>query len=77
MRDVGRCAGLTHCGVSACVSVQLQSPLESGGVHALYCTNDCQYSHATRRKLKLKTANHPQREISRMLGNPACVSKSV
>jgi hypothetical protein len=34
------------------------------GTHAPYCTNDCQYCHATRRKLKLETAYHPQREIA-------------
>jgi hypothetical protein len=30
--------------------------LESGGAHAQYYTNDCQYCHATRRKQKLETA---------------------
>jgi hypothetical protein len=40
--------------------------LESGGAYAPYCTNDCQYCHATRRKLKLETAYHPQREISHL-----------
>jgi hypothetical protein len=29
------------------------SILESGVTHAPYCTNDYQYCHATRRKLKL------------------------
>jgi hypothetical protein len=36
-----------------------------------YCTNYCQYYHATRRKLKLETAYHPQREIPRMRANSA------
>jgi hypothetical protein len=35
--------------------------------------NDYQYCHATRRKLKLETAYHPQREISRMRVIPARV----
>jgi hypothetical protein len=48
--------------------------LESGGAHAPYCTNDCQYCHATHRKLKLETVYHPQRKISRMQANLACVS---
>jgi hypothetical protein len=43
--------------------------LKSGGAHAPSCTSDCQYCHATRRKLKLETAYHPQRDISRMLAN--------
>jgi wyosine [tRNA(Phe)-imidazoG37] synthetase (radical SAM superfamily) len=41
------------------------------------CTNDCHYCHATRRKLKLKTAYHPQREIARSRANLACESKSA
>jgi hypothetical protein len=45
------------------------------GAHEPYSTNDCQYSPATRRKLKLETAYHPQREISRMRANPTCVRK--
>jgi hypothetical protein len=49
--------------------------LESDGTHAPYCTNDCQYCHATRRKLNLETANHPQREILRMRADLAYVSK--
>jgi hypothetical protein len=48
--------------------------LESGGAHAPYCTNDCQYCHTNRRKLKLEIAYHPQREISRMQVNPVCVA---
>jgi hypothetical protein len=41
------------------------------------CTNDCQYCHPTCRKLKLKNVYDPQREISRMWANPACVSVSA
>jgi hypothetical protein len=72
------CGALTRCGESACVSVPSTSVhiLESGGAHALYCTKDCQYCLATRRKLKLETAYHPQREILRMQANAACVTKS-
>jgi hypothetical protein len=44
------------------------------GRYAPYCTNDCQYCHATRRKLKLESARHPQREISRMR---ACVFEQI
>jgi hypothetical protein len=74
MRDVGRCA-----------VIPLRSMRERAynfsahfrvGRHAPYCTrtNDFQYCHATRIKLKLETAYHPQREILRMRSNPACVS---
>jgi hypothetical protein len=40
--------------------------LVSDLAHAPYCTTDCLHCHATRRKLKLKTAYDPQREILRM-----------
>jgi hypothetical protein len=43
--------------------------LEAGEMHAPYLTSDCQYCHAKRRKLKLETAYHPQREILRMRAN--------
>jgi hypothetical protein len=81
MRDAG-----PRYGVSACVSVRILHnergttsvpTLESGRLHAPYCTNDCQYCHATSRKLKLETTYHPQRENSRMQANLACVSKSA
>jgi hypothetical protein len=73
------CGASPRCVASACVSVPTNSVpiLESGGAHALYCTNDCQNSYAIRRKLKLETAYDPQREILRMRANPACVSKSA
>jgi hypothetical protein len=44
--------------------------LESDKEHAPYCTNDCLYRHATRRKLKLKIAYDLQREIVRMRAQP-------
>jgi hypothetical protein len=34
--------------------------------HAPFCTDNCQYRHATRRKMNLETAYDPQREILRM-----------
>jgi sulfatase maturation enzyme AslB (radical SAM superfamily) len=73
------CGAVPHCGASACVSVPTTSVpiLESGGAHASYCNKDCEYCHATRRKLNLETAYHAQRELSRMRANPACVSKSA
>jgi hypothetical protein len=45
----------TPCGASACVSVPtISAPiLVSDGAHAPYCTNDCQFCHTPRRKLKL------------------------
>jgi hypothetical protein len=60
------------CGASTCVSVPTASMsiLESNGTHAPYSTNDCLYSNATRRKLKLETVCDPQREILRMRANP-------
>jgi hypothetical protein len=66
-------------GASACVSVPtISAPiLVTDGAHAPYCTDDCQLRHAPRRKLKLETAYHPQREISRMRANPACVIRSA
>jgi hypothetical protein len=51
--------------------------LESDGAHTPYCTNDCLYRHAIRRKLKLETAYDPQRETLRMRASPVCVSKST
>jgi hypothetical protein len=57
----------------ACVSVPTISVpiLESGGAHGPYCSKNCQYCHATRRKLILETACHSQREISRIRADPA------
>jgi hypothetical protein len=70
---------LPRCEASACVSMPTTSVsiLESDGAHAPNCTNDCQYCHATRRKLKLETVYHLQREISRMRAKSACVIKSA
>jgi hypothetical protein len=46
------CGALPRCGASTCVSMPTTSVLiwDSRGAHALYCTNDYQYCHATRRK---------------------------
>jgi hypothetical protein len=56
-------------GVTPLWSIRMREPttsvfiLESGGADAPYCTNDCQYCHGTRRKLKLETAYYTQSEI--------------
>jgi hypothetical protein len=66
------CGALPCCGASACVSMLITSVaiLESDGAHDPYCTNDCLYSHAIRRKQKLKLRKYdPQREFSRMRAN--------
>jgi hypothetical protein len=70
---------LTHCGASACVGVPttLVPILESDGAHAPFCTSntvDCQYCHATLRKMKLETAYHLQREITR---TPVCTKNAL
>jgi hypothetical protein len=69
------CVAFPRRGTSVCVSVPTTSVLilESDVAHAPYCTNDCLYCHATRRKLKLETAYDSQREIWHMRASPACV----
>jgi hypothetical protein len=71
----GLCGALPRCGAYACVSVTttLVPILEPGGAHTPYCANDCQYCHATRRKLKLRIV----RSVKFHACRPICVRQQI